>query len=450
MPEILGPIILRDKKDGRSEKTAPQILSNPTFDSRVYPNYFTIPYHIIRQLRTDPTVQLARWAVLSPMIHTPWMYEKGKNGTQEMIDFLEETFLPLRDQLLARAVFGVLDFGWQPFEVIFKPEDGYIYIDDFKSLLQDYTTILVYVNTGRFAGFANEAIGMNASVIVTETYAQNSNFEVEGTDWYGSSVFRNLYGVINSWNTVQETANRYDKKIAGATWVIYFPVGETLYNGIKTANDVIAAALLNSLEASGQIAVPDDIQVYLDDTLDREVKGAWRIELITAKNSSEPGFINRQKYLDALKMRAFALTERSVLEGTHGTKAEADVHGDVSLSNVDSRHRLICSGLNVQAVPQALSFNFGKKYAYSAYIKPAPLVDTQFATIKAIYERIIMDGDALAAEAKNLNMRAMRDELGLSSVLGGDGGANGLDIQKDQPKIGQASKVTTEKVTSNG
>ena len=425
MSQIIGPITLRDKNNGRSEKTSAQIFANPTFDSRVYPNYLTIPYQVIRQLRKDPTVQLARWAVLSPMIHTPWMYRKKKNGSKEMIEFLEETFEPLRDQFLMRSVFGTLDFGWQPFEVVLKPENGYIYIDEFKALLQDYTTILVYINNGRFAGFANETFGFDQSTLVREEYAFNTNFDVEGTDWYGISVFLNLCSTINSWNVVETTANRYDKKIAGATWVIYFPVGETKYKGVITPNDEIANSLLNTLEASGGIAIPDDIQTWLDDSVDRETKGAWRIEILSADNSTQTTFIERQKYLDSLKIRAFGLTERSILEGSFGTKAEASVHADASLSIVDSRHRLLCNQLNNGPVSRLLALNFGKKYAYSACIKPAPLTDTQFATIKEIYARIISDGNVLAEEVKNLDMKALREELGIPT-------GEGLEIEKKE------------------
>lgn len=432
MSTVLGPIILKDQKNGRSEKTAPQIVNNRTYDSRVYPNQYQIPYFCIRELRKDPTVQLARWAVLSPMIHTPWMYEKKKNGTNEMTDLLEETFSPLRDQLLAKSVFGTLDFGWQPFEVILKPENGYIYIDEFKGLLQDYTTILVYINNGRFAGFVNESIGHDHDAIVLEDYALNTNFEVEGTDWYGTSVFKSVQKVQESWDTVQTSANRYDKKIAGATWVIYYPVGKTPYQGVEQNNDAIANSLLTTLEASGAIAIPDEIQDWMDDSVDREAKGKWRLEIVSADGSSQAFFNERHKYLDALKMRAFGLTERSVLEGSHGTKAEADVHGDVSLSIVDSRHRLLCSNFNLGPVPRILSLNFGKKYAYAACIKPAPLVDTQFATIKSIYERILMDGDALAAEAVNLDMNAMRAELGIPTSVDG----TGLKIVREVKKNG--------------
>lgn len=430
MSIIAGPIELTDKKNGRSEKTSGQVVNLSTYDSRLYPNYYSISYPVIRQLRKDPTIQLARLAVLAPMIHTPWMYKIRKNGSKEMAEFLEETFEPLRDLWLTSAVLHTLDYGWQPYEVIFKPEDGYIYVDEFKELLHDYTTILVYLNNGRFAGYLNEPYGYTEGQIIKEEYCLHTNFETEGTDWYGNSVYESLLSTINAWNNIARTAERYDRKIAGATWVVYYPVGKTVYRGVEQDNHSIALSILTSLEASGAIAVPDDIQVWLDDTMDREIKGSWRVDLVTATNSSDPGFINRQKYLDALKMRAFGLTERSLLEGSHGTKAEADVHGDVSLSIVDSRHRVLTAKLNLTIVPRLLALNFGKKYAYSAYIKPAPLVDTQFKTIKEIYSRIISDGDVLAAEVENIDMRSIRDELGIPTGIG-------LEIEKEEEQDGQ-------------
>lgn len=413
MPNILGTIQLT-KKPGNSQITTSQNLNLPTFDSRLYPSYSDLSYCRIRELRKDPTIKLAKWAVLSPMIHTPWVYvtRKGK-GSTEMTDFLEEVFEPLRDTLLQHAVFGALDYGWQPFEVCYKPEDGRIVIDEFKQLLQDYTTILVYIGSGMFAGFANETYELDGSEIVTEDYAFNVTFEVEGTDWYGNSVYKDLQSIITSWDRVQATANRFDAKMAGSTWVVYYPVGETSYNGTVTSNDEIARSILSSLEASGGVAIPDEIQEWMDDSIDKEARGKWRIEMISANTSTSMSFVDRQKYLDALKMRAFALPERSILEGSHGTKAEADVHGDIALSIVDSRHRLLCSQLNTMVVSKLLRLNFGEKYQWDAYIRPAPLVDNQFATIKELYRLILQTPETLMQEIGNMDLRAMREELGV-------------------------------------
>lgn len=417
---ILGDITLTDKTK-TSELTSAQIYSQPDSDSRIYPNAYYLTPNIIRELKKDPTVQLARWAVLAPMIHTPWTYVNKRVGgkysaTKEMIDFLTENLAPLRDMFLMQAVFGALDFGWQPFEVVYKPDNGQVYIDNYKALLQDYTTILVYINNGRFAGFTNESFGLNSSALIEEKYAQIVNFEIEGTDWYGYSVFQTLNKIQYSWNSVEDTANRYDRKIAGSCWVVYYPVGRTTFRGVPTANDLIAKAILNDLIASGGVVIPDEVQDSFDELVDKEAKGKWRIDLISADSTSAAGFIDRQKYLDALKFRAFGFPERSLQEGKHGTKEEADVHGDVALSIVDTRHRLITNQLNLYSIPHLMTMNFGKKYAYSVGVDPAPLVDNQFATVKEIYRMLLQNPETLVKEFPTINTKEMKSLLNIPNT----------------------------------
>lgn len=424
MVAVLSSIQLTDPDKKRSESTAPQVLSGgPVNDSRLTNYQWPIRYSEIRCIRRAPTIKLAKWAIFSQMLHTPWDYYNINNkATKEMLDLVKETFQPIRDQFLLQSCFGALDFGWQPFEVVYRPENGYIYIDTLKALLQDYTTILVYMDTGRFAGFVNETFGFNkfdnASMQVDEQYAQNITFEFEGTDWYGESVYQSIQPIMSSWDSVQASANRYDTKIAGATWVIYYPVGETTYNGIKQKNHVIALSILRDLEASGSVAIPDEIQDSFDELVDKDSKGKWRIELVEAKNSNQVGFVDRQKYLDSLLIRAFGLTERSLMEGKHGTKEEADVHADVSLSTIDSRHRLICNQLSLYAVANFMQLNFGKKMRYEVGIRPAPLVDAQIKLIKEVYSRLIQNPDISVAERQSLDMNALRTQLNLPVISG--------------------------------
>lgn len=419
MTTVVGPVVKNQRNKG-SNTTAPQARAAVNSDSRLGTNYGTLTHRCIRELREDPTIILAKWAVLSPMVHTPWVFEHnvGKKPTKRMLRFVEENLLPLRDFFLAQAVAGSLDFGWQPFELIYKTDGNRIYLEQMKALLQEYTTILIYLNTGNFAGFTNRAASYFDEIEIEEKYSCNIAFDVEGTDWYGRSIYTALRPICKNWKDVNDAANRYDRKIAGATWVIYYPVGSTTFNGVSTANDEIARSLLSQLEASGTVAIPDEIQDWVDDSIDHEAKGKWRIELISAQSATAQNFIDRQKYLDALKMRAFGLPERAILEGSHGTKAESIVHGDVALSIVDTRHRLICFWLNNYVVPWLMYFNYGEQYRWSVRVKPAPLVDTQFATVKQIYERILSSPEVLREEVRSLDMKSIRDELGIPTGAG--------------------------------
>lgn len=443
MTRITGPILLKDPEQN-SESTGPQVRSVSLYDSRLSAHIYPLTYPKIRQLRKDPTCVLAKWAVLAPMIHTPWVYkatEIGKNlATPEMIDTVQDSFEPLRDRFLQQSVYGACDYGWQPFEAIYTPVEGsQVRITNLKALLPDFTDILVYVDSGEFAGFVNKTLLGIDEVLVHKEYALNINFSVEGTDWYGTSVFEALQGVLTSWDNVEETASRFDSKIAGAAWVIYYPVGSTPYNNVKTPNHDIALDLMSKLKASGGICIPDEIQSWMDDTLDKsqKIKSKWRVELITADASSAASFIDRQKYLDALKMRAFGFPERAILEGKHGTKEEADVHGDVALSIVDTKHRLICDALNAGPVRNLIRLHYGRKFENSVCIEPAPLVDNQFATVKEIYRLILQTPETLVQEVQNISLKIMRDKLGIPNS-GEDvfvGGEPELEKESEKEKV---------------
>lgn len=420
------PIILRDP-DKDTDKTAPQLLAAPAFDSRLVKNT-KLTYKRIREIRRDPTVCLARQTVLAPMIHTPWIYKERDTAPSGAVDFIRNCFEPLRDRLLQQSVLNTLDYGWAGFEVVYMPVDGEIKLSKFKNLIPDYTNVLVYIDTGDFAGYESWPLTMGADfdrfqVLLDDVYCQHIVLEVEGTDWYGHSIYECLDNIQQSWDTVEDTANRYDAKIAGALWVIHFPLGKTDYNGEKDVdNALIADDVLKKIVASGGVAIPNDIQEFMDEeNTDPKTRSQWWIELITTSgSSSQNNFIDRQKYLDNLKVRAFGIPERTLLEARFGTKAEAETHSDIALSTIDTRHRLICDQYNEQSVRHLLRLNYGKEYEESVYIEPAPLVDAQFQMIKEFYRLILQHPNVGPKEISNLNIRALREELNVPETTGAD------------------------------
>ena len=177
-------IIVRKPTDPEksTELTLPQVLTSIASNAVLWPTYQGLSYDAIREIRKDPTIQLARWAVLSPMIHTPWVYIKNGDATDEMLELIENNFKPLREDFLQRAVFGSLDYGWSPFEAVYNATDGQINLLRMKSLLQDYTFILIYEDTGSFAGFINSGYFTGLWQEIPDKYSHNATFEVEGTD----------------------------------------------------------------------------------------------------------------------------------------------------------------------------------------------------------------------------------------------------------------------------
>ena len=452
-----GSIIIRkDPHRKTTEITPPQQGNAPYFDSRSYPTtaYYVSPQRI-REIKKDATVRLVRQAVAAPMIHTPWTFKSNEKAPSEAKEFIEGVFKHTRDWLLQGSIYGALDFGWMPYELVYQPtKNGQITITKFKQLLQDYTWILIYVDTGDFAGFTNWPVyNMYLStnraysgfeIEIEEKYAMNINLEVEGTDWYGISTSSSLDALVSDWEDVNKSANRYDKKVAGATWVVYYPVGMTPFNGVETANDVIATSILDTLEASGGVAVPDEIQEWvsgLEDSIDKDIKGKWRIELISAQTSAQTSFNDRQKYLDNLKIRVFGIPERSLLEGTHGTKAEASVHAEVGLSTIDTKHRLIVNQYNQCAINKLLQLNWGEEAVGSVWIEVAPLVSSRFSILKDLYSRILQSPDLGVLEGQNLDIKAIREELAIPAAPDAD---DVLEVETVEPEDKGMTPVVSE------
>jgi len=404
-----------------SNKTAPQIRSIPSFESRTYQTFQNknLQYDKILSIREDPTIQLARMAVAAPIIHTPWIYQTTKDAPSDAPEFIRLNLESIRLWTLQTAVYGILDFGWQPFEVIYYPEDGQIWLDWCKPLLQEYTTILVYLNNGRFAGYVNEPTKVGEFAedsIIWEEYALHTMFVQEGTSWYGHSVYDSLYDTQKYYDNVNKTADRYDRKIAGATWVVWYPVGVTLYNNVETPNDVIANEVLARLEASGAVAIPDEVQEFMSDSIEKEMIGKWRIELITSNSSTQSSFIDRLKYLDSLKMRAFGIPERSVLEGTHGTKAEAGEHTNIALGTIGTKHLILCEAINKYITRRLLTLNYGKEYRDCVKVMPAPIVSAHYETLKEIYRLIIQSPETLLKEFDKIDTSQIRSALDIPST----------------------------------
>jgi hypothetical protein len=455
MATIVGSrIIVKESPDKKTtESTDPQQLSLPQIGSRTYPSsaFYVSPFRI-RQIRKDATVRLVRQAVVAPIIHTPWTFKEAPNAPAGARDFIEDMFRGKRDWLLQGALYGALDFGWMPYEIVYEPtKEGKVTVSKFKQLLQDYTTILIYVDNGDFAGLTNWPLytannswvqerdrGRNVAGWEVELDVQNSmviNLEVEGTDWYGISCSSSLDSIVSDWADTNNSANRYDKKVAGATWVIYYPVGKTEFNGAETSNDVIARTVLSTLEASGGVAIPDEIQEWvsdLEDSIDKDIKGKWRIELISAQASSAASFDDRQKYLDNLKVRVFGIPERSLLEGKFGTKAEAETHAEIGLSTVDTKHRLLVQQFNEGPVNNVLSLNWGPDAKDSVWIEVAPLVSSRFNHLKEIYRMVLQSPDVGSLEAQNLDMRAIREELAVPPKPDAD---ESLEYEEPEPVV---------------
>lgn len=405
------------------EKTGPQIGIASLIDSdntlvkeaKPATNWYTT----VRELRKDPTIALARRLSIAPILASNWGIEGTEEAPEGAVELIDKCLQPIRNHIQKTALLGCIDFGWQPYEKIFKIDNkNQTVLAKLKPLLQDLTNILVNPNDGSYAGLRQCGNSYNnfqdIDLKIPDTFV--TAWDVEGTNWYGQSILEIVYTTVKRWETVDESAQRYDKKIAGAHWVVHYPIGTSKYDNVETDNFEIAKTLLNSLKASGSIAIPNRVLDTLDnlnETLSGDEKQAWRIELLSASGNGSDSFISRQRYLDALKVRAFGFPERAILEGEFGTKAEAETHGDLAVLNQEQRHESLVTDINWHIVNHLLRLNYGEMAENTVSVVPTPIYNLTMIYMRRLYELLLQNPEGFAIEVDNIDFDALRDQLGI-------------------------------------
>jgi hypothetical protein len=357
----------------------------------------------IRDMRRDPTIFLARLMVRAAIISTGWSTEMNDAADEAIKLEVDKFAQPLRHKYLDDATRGIIDYGWQAFEKLSRIVAGQYTIVGLKPLLQDISELLVD-DDGAFSGIKQDDVELNKFDCML------TNNDAECGYLYGSSYMGNVEKAYDTSVRVSAVADVYDKKIAGAHWIIYFPDGVSLFNGTEKSNDLIAKELINKLENSGSMAIPYKTTEIINNLNSQAGKPAWIIELKEASGSGA-NFNERLVRCDKEKVRGFGLPERSVLEGQYGTKADAGAHGDFALTGVELLHKAIVAAFNVQVVNQFIRLNFGVEHEDAVYVKAQPLSDASIAYMRTIYSAILSNADGFLNEVVTLDIDAIRQRL---------------------------------------
>jgi hypothetical protein len=401
------------KRKGK-ELTPPQVLTL-LFEGQELPKQAgTTGYAKIREMRRDPTIALARWLTVAPILESEWSVDANEDAPEGAKEFIAKAILPHQNHLMRTGLYGCIDFGWQSYEKVWgMNRDGMFVVQKFKPLLHDITKILVDVATGSYEGlrqwpFTTSQIDlMGADTLLY-------SFDVEGTDWYGQAIMRIAEGPYDAWGTVDGAAQRYDKKIAGTKIVVKYPMGYEDESGQLVDNQEKALAVINALGQSAGVAIPKRIQDSMDAAAIEKL--AWEIDLLEGSGNTTTTFIDRMKYLDVLKVRAFGLPERAILEGQYGTKAEAGEHADFAISNMQQRHNLLVQHTNSYCVNDMLRMNYGPEAEDSVFIVPSPINDLALGFLREIYKSIIASPENFLLEYGNIDFEGMRKRLDIPTL----------------------------------
>lgn len=371
-------------------------------------------YRKIRMMRKHPTVRLSRLLSIAVMAESPWSVKAEDNAPEGAREYVEQHLLPMQDVVMGPSLRGTYDFGWQPFEKIFKFDIDTMYIlpAKLKPLLQDQTDIVIQTDTGAFRGIKQFMTFIDVQNVLLITQ------DVEGTNFYGEGAMPSVEVAYNRWLVSDDSNVRFDRKISGAHWLVHYPPGQTLWAGRLIDNFNIATQMITLLEGSGSIVLPNDLQGLVDNLSGAASAGLtqWKVELQTADSSAQMGFQQRLAYLDTLMVRASGFPERSILEGQYGTKAEAEAHADFAVARMDYNNKQIINQFNKQMVNQLLSLNFGQDAIDKVKIEISPIADDKITMLKQVYMAIIANPAVGPTELGQIDMQAIRDYVGVPTA----------------------------------
>lgn len=398
-----------------NEKTGAQTLSKPTLlDGVMYPQEPRLNWFAYRKLLRDPTVALARCIMVAPMTLAKISVAFEANAPRDAEDLVEKEILTKKETVLKYGLEGCIDFGWIAFENCYRYDDATrrVRLAKMKPLLHQITYLRANPYTGDFAGIMQDNIITGYRIYLPKTKVQLFNIDQYGSDWYGNSILDNALRPAQSWDTVEKLSIDYMRKIAGAHWLIWYPVGFTTINGVDVDNSVTANEILKQLEANGAIAMPQDIEQYRN-VIDSGTDKLWKIENVSDSGATSAAYLEILRYYDVQKVRAMMLPERMILEGEFGTKAEAVAHAEAAVAAMEMRLRGIIRQWNEQTVFQLLSLNYGRAYAECARLECAPITKDDSEFLKQIFSNLMQNPELGYAVAQGIDCDQIAKQLAI-------------------------------------
>lgn len=342
---------------------APQQLHEPA----------KLRYDTYRAMREVPTIAFARHLVRIPIESGQWSLE----GDPEPVDFVQSVLEPLWHELLADILFGI-DYGWSSFELVWEFDPDWegkarVILSRPKALVPDKTEILLD-ESGTFAGLKQGKATVPAEKALLWTYDR------ECDNLYGRSRLENIRThVYPAWLQAHSRKSQYEGKVAGVTPLIEYPEGKSLdATGSEVSNFDLAKAVLANLGRGNGVAMPNAMAKNWRELSSlggaaKEMLKAWHIDFLEPNGDHGSGFVASLDYEDKLVLRGMLIPERAALEGTNGTKAEAETHGDWAKLSAQGLFLNILETLNVQVVDRLTVYNFGPAAEGTVRLKSAGL-----------------------------------------------------------------------------
>ncbi len=388
------------KKEITKPGTGEQTKKQAVFSGDVAGTLSTLPgfgvpargtYLTYRQMRSNPSIALARAVSMAPIRTAPWAVKANDDAPKDRIDFVQEQVKYFWPGLIKNILFA-LDYGWSPFEKVWGVnKEGRLVYRKLKPLLVDKTKALVENKTGQFSGLRQGGIDLpiNKSFIFT--------YDGEAGDTFGRSRHENIRTTAwNQWNEISKRFAQFAVKTASVIPIIQYPEGEGQdKDGNVKQNYELAKQVLDNLGKGSGVCMPNTLAAWIGDLQRsgqdvKEVK-AWIIDFLEAKGNHGKAFIDMLRHSEALMMRGWLVPERAATEGQYGTKAESETQGELAMVIADLTFSDILQSVNWHIINPLLVYNFGLEAENTIWLAPGSIDPVKRKFFREIMKKILGD-----------------------------------------------------------
>ena len=399
-------------------KTKPQVASGGQFgfgligmaDSRAGNKPDESTYEVYRRMLQHPTVALGRAAALSPIKAAEYSWASDDNVPDEMVETMQ-TIVDPHWSAMIRDLCSAIDFGFTPFERVWDVDASIVVLRRLKPLDPAATTVLVD-ESGNLAGLKNGEVTLDTSTAAV--YTNDKYLD----DWYGRSRLENIRSVAyEEWMRIAQQQARYYRKHAGIVPIVRYPQGVSMVNGTETDNFDIARSVMEHVAKGGGVTMPNELASDTEE-LSRRGGGrrelsAWAIEFMSAASGAGAEFLDGLRYYDSLMLRGLLVPERAVIEGQHGTLAEAGAHANIALNIAEATLRDFVAWINANIVDPLVAANYGSNWVGSVRIEAAPLVDERRVVLRRILEAVLTNPGNIDLALAMVDFDSLMDSVGV-------------------------------------
>lgn len=343
-------------------------------------------YEVYRRLcKKLPTVALRFGKLQGTLTNNVWKYKKLDDSVpDERVQRIKDWFAPMRYQIITDALWA-LKFGFAPFEEVWVRSKNTL-MPTLKPLRVEYTKFTT--KNGSVYGMVNKVPGKDDVYLGPES-CFSFTLGGEAGDPYGESLVENIREVGSEAYQIRRKVSRYMNKISGVLGQIHYPPGTSKDSaGADRPNFELAKGMASSASNGQWLLMPNHFAAYiakgaetlspaaLEKALATAGKSSWVASFLDASGTDHSkGFDTILRYYDSLLVRGLMESERAILEGQHGTKADAGEHKDAGILFASMVDGELARQLNSGVVDDALEFNDGPDARGSVYIEPGALQD---------------------------------------------------------------------------